>query len=215
MEFLRHSGAQIAHLLREISHLNNEVILLFVLIVIAIILLDSFTLAARRKRIRAGIKKSQQKLSFEGSEQEPVKEYVSPELGLAGRPDAILSENTFLIPVEVKPLARRVRDRYVAQLLVFVRLIEFNEGVRPPYGYLILGPESRRIKIENTEARQKWLSSIIAEMREIAAGGPALPAPHFIKCGKCDVAGVCQFAAKQAHPKQTGRSKKNSTFNVL
>ena len=114
-------------------------------------------------------------------------------MGLAGRPDALISEEGYIIPIERKPLARKIRDRYVAQLLVYMRLVEEFEGRKPPYGYLILGPSARRFRIENSPERQAWLQKILDEMNAIMKGAAAKAEPHPKKCGKCDVKEVCAF----------------------
>ena len=75
-----------------------------------------------------------------------------------------------------------------------MRLIEEFEGKRPPYGYLLLGPKFRRIKIENSEERQKWLQTHIDQMRGILAGAAAKPAPHPRKCSRCEVRLICRHA---------------------
>jgi CRISPR/Cas system-associated exonuclease Cas4 (RecB family) len=100
-----------------------------------------------------------------------------------------------LIPVERKPLAKKLRDRYVAQLLVYMRLVEEFEGTRPSKGYLLLGPECRRITIENSEARQRWLGTLLEQMRRVLDGGEARATPHPAKCSKCDVRSRCPAAA--------------------
>jgi CRISPR/Cas system-associated exonuclease Cas4 (RecB family) len=122
-----------------------------------------------------------------------VRNYISEIQGLAGKPDALISEGGFIIPIERKPLARKVRDRYIAQLLVYMRLIEEFEGKKPPYGYLILGPNCRRFKIENSPDRQAWLQRLIDEMRGVLAGQATTPTPHPKKCRKCDVRHACAF----------------------
>lgn len=181
----------IVTLLLQIAELDAGVILLAVLTIAAVIVLDAVTLSARRAREETGISKSASTVSIDGTETYPVRLYVSEMQGLAGRPDAIIIENGALIPVERKPLANKLRDRYVAQLLVYMRLVEEFEGKRPPYGYLILGPSCRKIRIDNTEKRQAWLQGLIDEMRGILDGVPARPEPHPKKCQRCDVREAC------------------------
>ena len=173
------------------SDIDVEVILLCLVVLNGLIIVRAIHHRAEEKRRRAGIGKSAIAVSVEGSTSLPGREYVSELQGLAGRPDAVISEEGFFIPVECKPLARKIRDRYVAQLLVYMRLVEEFEGRKPPYGYLILGPSCRRFKIENSPERQEWLQRMLDEMKEIAAGKPAQPAPHPRKCSRCDVKDSC------------------------
>ncbi|MCB0338617.1 MAG: Dna2/Cas4 domain-containing protein [Bdellovibrionales bacterium] len=194
--------------LSQIVTLESEVILFATLLAITIIVVDSFSLMARKKRQAAGIEPKAQAISIDGGKSLPVREYVSEIQGLAGKPDALTQENGFIIPVERKPLARKLRDRYVAQLLVYMRLVEEFEGKKPPYGYLILGSNCRRFKIANTDERQAWLQKMLDEMQETLAGAPARATPHHKKCLKCDVSDRCAF--KIDHPNERRASKRSS-----
>lgn len=183
----------LSDIFREIATVDTQLIMLVVFIVSAVIVLDSFSLSARRMKKRAGISSDALIVSVDGGKSIPVKTYVSEIQGLAGRPDALISEEGFIIPIERKPLAKKLRDRYVAQLLVYMRLVEEFEGKRPPYGYLILGQNARRIKIDNSQDRQKWLDDMIYTMRGIVAGAASVPSPHPRKCASCDVNSYCSF----------------------
>lgn len=194
--------AHFIKLIRQIAELDSQVILLVILIAIIAIVYDNFDMVARRKKRAVGLSKGASAVSVDGSKTLSVRLYISEIQGLSGRPDALIIENGEIIPVERKPLARKLRDRYVAQLLVYMRLIEEFEGKKPPYGYLILGSNCRRIKIENTPGRQAWLQKIIDEMRGIIGGAPAVATPQQKKCAKCDVASSCKFRADQTAPQQ-------------
>ncbi|MCB9030681.1 MAG: Dna2/Cas4 domain-containing protein [Deltaproteobacteria bacterium] len=182
----------------EVSSLDTDLLLFAMLVAVCIITFDSLQIIATRKRREAGLEKKSITLGLDGSKMLPVKNYVSESQGLAGRPDAIIIENGFIIPVERKPLARKLRDRYVAQLLVYMRLIEEVEGKKPPYGYLILGSNCRRVKITNTDNRQAWLQKMIDEMHEILDGAQAMATPRVSKCKRCDVSSACSFKAEEA-----------------
>jgi CRISPR/Cas system-associated exonuclease Cas4 (RecB family) len=103
----------------------------------------------------------------------------------------LIVEDGFSVPVERKPLAKKLRDRYVAQILVYMRLVEEFEGQKPPYGYLLLGPQCRRVKIQNSPERQAWLDTLLIEMRAVLEGGEAKAITHPAKCSKCDVRHRC------------------------
>ena len=135
------------------------------------------------------------------------REYISLAQGLAGKPDALIEEAGLIIPVERKPLAKKLRDRYIAQLLVYMRLVEEFEGKRPTHGYLLLGPTCKRIRVDNTEAKQRWAQGLIDQMRRILDGGPVTPSPHPIKCAKCDVRQRC-YARADVVQDQTASSDK-------
>jgi len=196
-------ASNIVSLLEEIVTLPSTIILLAVLMVMGIMVLDSLGGQARKKKAAAGLASNSQLISVDGTSSLPLKTYVSDIQGLAGRPDAIIRENSFIIPVERKPLANKIRDRYVAQLLVYMRLVEEFEGKKPPYGYLILGPKCRSVKIYNTPERQAWLQKILDEMNAILKGGESKATPHPKKCQKCQVKNYCAF--KAANPIKTNK----------
>lgn len=184
-------GLHLIRLLNEIATVDGELIILVLLFVVAAIVLDGATAMASKMRKQAGIEGKGTTVSIDGSESLPVRNYVSPIQGLAGKPDALIREGGFIIPIERKPLAKKIHDRYIAQLLVYMRLIEEFEGKRPPYGYLILGSNCRRFKIDNTPQRQAWLQNMIDDMRGVLKGGAAKPDPHPMKCKKCYVRDAC------------------------
>lgn len=194
-EFFAEVKTWLFHLLYQIASLDTQLVLLCVLLVFVVVVLDAVSFRARKQGSAVGMTPGATAVSVDGSKSLPVRHYVSEIQGLAGRPDAVISEDGFIIPVERKPLARKIHDRYVAQILVYMRLIEEFEGKKPPYGYLLLGPNCRRFKVENTPERQAWLQKMIDEMRAIADGAAAKPSPHPRKCARCDVREVCAFRA--------------------
>lgn len=198
-------SAYAEQILREIVAIDTTYILLAVLLIMAVIFLDSLSAHAKKTRAATGVSAESKTISVDGMKSISVKTYVSEMQGLAGRPDALISENGYIIPIERKPLARKLRDRYVAQLLVYMRLVEEFEGRKPPYGYLILGANCRRIKIENSPGKQAWLQKMIDEMHGVLGGAEPIATPHNKKCGKCDVRASC--TKKLITPVSGGRSE--------
>ncbi len=170
---------------------RNRGLQLILLACAALWVIRSFGKEASRRHRGAGFSLSDVTLAIDGSSMLPDREYVSTTQGLAGRPDALIREDEKVIPIERKPLAKKLRDRYVVQMLVYLRLVEEFEGIKPPHGYLLLGPKCRRVKITNSETKQMWVSGLIAEMRRILEGGTPVPTPHPMKCAKCDVRDRC------------------------
>jgi len=192
--------AYLTKLLEDIASTDTQVVLLVILLVVAVIVLDAISLFARRQRKKVGIEHTASEQPVSNPKSLPPRLYRSDMQGLSGKPDAVINENGYIIPVERKPLSKKVRDRHVAQLLVYMRLIEEFEGKKPPYGYLILGPKCRRVKIENSPERQAWLQKMLDEMRAIYAGHTtATAAPHPRKCAKCTMRGVCAFRINPEH----------------
>lgn len=187
-------------LVYDLAALDSQIVLLMVIVVAGVIVLDAISMSASKAKKASGVEpRSMSSVSIDGSKTLPVRSYVSDIQGLAGKPDALICEDGFIIPIERKPLARKLHDRYVAQLLVYMRLVEEFEGKKPPYGYLILGANCRRIRIDNTPERQAWLQGLINQMQAILKNEVAAKAsPHPKKCRKCDVKDSCQFRADQA-----------------
>jgi CRISPR-associated protein Cas4 len=171
--------------------LRNNGLQLVVLAGFTFLVIRSFLKAARKRHRDTGFKVNEVAVAMEGSSIVPAREYISRSQGLAGKPDALVQEGGELIPVERKPLAKKLRDRYVAQLLVYMRLVEEFEGQRPSKGYLLLGPECRRVTIENSSTKQRWLGTLLEQMRRVLDGGEARATPHPAKCSKCDVRSRC------------------------
>jgi len=180
----------IAH---DLAQLDVDLIMLVLISMVSLVVLNRVGAVLHSSEKTVGFSRDTTTVSVDGSKSIPVKNYISEMQGLAGKPDALISEGGFIIPIERKPLARKVRDRYIAQLLVYMRLIEEFEGKKPPYGYLILGPNCRRFRIENSPDRQAWLQRLIDEMRGVLDGQPTKPTPHPKKCKKCDVRHACTF----------------------
>jgi CRISPR-associated protein Cas4 len=178
--------------LYDLAQADTQLVLLAVLCVCTSIVLDVVSSFAKQKKKASGIGKGQKAIAVDSQKKTQTKEYISEIQGLAGRPDALLFEHGKIIPVERKPMSNKIRDRSVAQLLVYMRLIEEFEGIKPPYGYLILGKNCRRVRIENTPARQAWLQSMLDEMRaHLEDGKPVQPAPAEKKCRNCKFQAGC------------------------
>ena len=177
--------------------IQNHGLQLVVLSALTFLVIRSFRKAAHKRHRDTGFLLHEVAVAMEGSSIIPAREYISTAQGLAGKPDALVKEGEDLVPVERKPLARKLRDRYVAQLLVYMRLVEECEGHRPSKGYLLLGSECRRVTIENSESKQKWLSALLEQMRKVLDGGEARPTPHPAKCSKCDVRHRCSARADE------------------
>ncbi|HMO01421.1 MAG TPA: CRISPR-associated protein Cas4 [Oligoflexia bacterium] len=194
---LEEAWIRLAHkvvgLINEISILDTSLILLCVIGVMATIALDGIITHLQKMERLAGLNKHLKVVGLDGSKTLPAKTFISEKLGLSGRPDAIIQEGKWLIPVEIKPLTKKFRDRHIAQLLVYMRLIEEEYKKRPPHGYLIIGEKNRLVKIENTSARQLWLDQQLTGMKLYLTEKKIAPAPQFNKCKNCDVRSHCAF----------------------
>lgn len=185
---------EIAEAIHQVSLIDAHYLLYSMLVMSTFIVVNDVLRAIKKRESRTGLKPSQSlELSIDGSKKRQVRTYISEIQGISGRPDAVILENGYFIPVERKPIGNKVRDRHIAQLLVYMRLIEEFEGKKPPYGYLIVGKSARKVKIYNTSERQRWLSIQLNEMKQIVAEKTtAVAQPQKNKCAHCKVKNYCE-----------------------
>ncbi len=174
----------------------GEIVAVLTVLVSLLVVLFYLNRNLSSERASIGIPNESNVVAIDGSDKRETREYVSEKLKLAGRPDAVEIEGGIPIPIEYKPSAKKVRDRYVAQLLVYLRLIEDAHNVHPPHGYLVIGAKAKRVKIENSKSRQQWLQGELDIMRAVLADSMASPTrPHPQKCSRCAVRERCPDAA--------------------
>lgn len=180
--------------LYQLLTIDPELLFFVLLIVITFIVVDVASFYIKKESLKSGIKKESDFLSIDGSTILPVKNYISEIQGLSGRPDAVIKEKGNFVPIEIKPLAKKLKDRYVFQLLVYMRLLNEFERTDIPYGYLILGEKNKRVRINNLPERQKKLTLFLNEMKEILENKKeAIASPEIAKCSKCTVKQYCEF----------------------
>lgn len=183
--------------LDQITNQLDKVIpieILVILLILGVIILVWDMLMRQSARIKkdGGLGEKSELIAVAGSTRIPGRIYSSTKLGLSSQPHSLIKEEGFLIPVDVVPSSKKVKDRHVVQMLVHMRLVEEIEGKKPPYGILILGKEQRSVRIKNTDEKQNWLEDILDEMRSILDGVPAVAKPTYYKCKGCDVRIFCQ-----------------------
>jgi CRISPR/Cas system-associated exonuclease Cas4 (RecB family) len=101
---------------------------------------------------------------------------------LAGRPGRIIAGG---IPEEWKS-ARRVYDSHRAQMGTDFILLEEENGVRPPHGFIVTGDGTRH-RIENTDELRAWglgVSDQIRAARTVLERGIPVRQPP-AKCRTC------------------------------
>lgn len=205
------SGADLRDESHERTHraveVPTQILSLLLVLGLIIFMWDLFDRRSQKLRKESGLGESSETLSIRGSSSLPTRTYLSPELGLSSRPDALVKEGEQLIPVDLHPTATKVRDRHVISLLVHMRLVEHFEGSRPPHGLLLLGKEQRQVRIKNADEKQRWLDALMDEMYSILEGVPAVPAPSRYKCKSCDVRKLCahsMYSETEEHRSRNG-----------
>jgi CRISPR-associated protein Cas4 len=194
-EWGRSLSQSVVGVMRQAFAVDQGLLVLAFTLVFVAIVVDALIGHIQRTRRATGITRKMVVKAVDGGKFALEREYVSSSLGLAGRPDAIVVENGIHIPIERKSFGKKPRDKDIAQLLVYLRLVEEAEGVRPPHGYIILGPQAKRFKVLNTPEKQAWLEDILKEMRAAIAGQGCKATPHPRKCSGCALRMSCEFKA--------------------
>lgn len=172
-----------------------ELLMLLTIVGVVILVWDIIDRHLGRLRKSSGLESKSEIIGMKDSQQLPAEEYYAEELGLFGKADALVREAGKLIPLCMHPSARKIQDRHAIAIFAHMRLIEETQGIRPPYGILVLGQDSRRVRVQNSDDKQRWLETLIAEMQSIMDGVPAVPTPQYQKCKNCDVEQLCKFSA--------------------
>ena len=112
-------------------------------------------------------------LSFVDDQKRNTKLFVSQKHGLRGRPDYVVTQGDFQIPVEVKTgrTPRGPLFSHIVQLSAYCLLIEEDIGRAPPYG--VLRYERVEHEIEYGADQRKLVMGKLTEMRSALAKGEA------------------------------------------
>lgn len=173
-----------------------EIALLMLVLGTVIFLWDTFERQSANLKKDLGMSRKGEAVTIgKPSDKNEETELMSAAENLSSRPNAIFLEDGHLIPVDIHPMTDKVRDRHVISMLLHLAILEEREGKVAPYGVLIMGKDQRRTQIKNTPEKQRWLWTLIEEMRSIIAGVPAVPAPATFKCKNCRVRQFCAFSA--------------------
>ena len=115
---------------------------------------------------------------------------------LAGRPDYLVRQGQYVIPVEVKS-GRAPRQPYrshVMQLAAYCLLVAETTGARPPYG--VLRYDDRAFQIEYSRRLEESLLETLEEMRTQLEYGEEAHRSHKQprRCARCGYRYECEEA---------------------
>jgi CRISPR-associated exonuclease Cas4 len=120
------------------------------------------------------------------------KPLYDPVAGLTGKPDYLVEENGYMIPVEVKSgrAPNLPHDSHIYQLAAYCLLVERAYGKRPPYG--ILRYRDRTFSIDYTPALERELEDLLDAIRLQERRGEA-PRSHkeAARCARCGYRDYC------------------------
>ena len=154
--------------------MNSGVALLAGLLALLLVLGLSALGLSRRQRISAGLPQGKVVSADMGGWRRPEKALFSAEHGLASRPDYLVQQGRYLIPVEVKP-TRTARLPYrsdVLQLGAYCLLVEDAMG-RPPHG--LLRYREQTFQIPYTRRLRRHVLAALADMRRLAGARDVRP----------------------------------------
>lgn len=113
-------------------------------------------------------------------------------LGLTGKPDYLVEQNGWIIPVEVKSgrAPQAPYDSHIFQLASYCLLVEKTYNKRPPYG--IIHYENRDFAVDYTKELENALINLLADMRQDELKRN-LPRSHeqAPRCRRCGYRNVC------------------------
>ena len=117
----------------------------FIILVIGLVLLVLALLQRKRLGIPDG------ELLYTDSEEVPGQVFFAKSIPLVGKPDYIVRQKGFIIPIERKTgkTPQQPYKNHVAQLYAYCYLIEENYGLRPPHGIIRYPDESFIVPFEH------------------------------------------------------------------
>jgi len=165
-----------------------ELAALLFLLGLLIFIWDLFDRKMKKINLNQGLSEKVEVLTIKGSKQ--IETTLLSNDFLESRPDALITENKKIIPVDINPSTLKLRDRHKIRMYLHFKLMEDK---MPPYGIIIIGKDKEHHKIENLSDKQIWLNSLISEIESIKSGIPAMATPSKSKCANCDVNQSCKF----------------------
>ncbi len=127
---------------------------------------------------------------YSDTESNPGVTLYSESLPLAGKPDYLLKNGKYLIPVEIKTGKTPYRPyrSHIMQLTAYCRLVKENYGIRPVYG-VIRYPE-KEFLIEYTNDNLTLLEEVIGEMLSLKNNEDLFTedTQKVYYCSKCKIA---------------------------
>jgi CRISPR-associated exonuclease Cas4 len=165
--------------------------LILLALLLAALALYLFWQSARQRR-EAGIPAGRVIYSDTRAWGKVEKPFYDSLTGLTGRPDYLIEQNGFWIPVEVKSgyAPSSPHEGHLYQLAAYCLLVERASGKRPPYG--ILHYRNRTYAIDYTADLEAGLLDLLAEMRQQERRDD-IPRSHAepARCARCGYRSIC------------------------
>lgn len=139
----------------------------------------------------AGLPGGQVIYSDTGTWEKLEKPLYDPVSEITGRPDYLVKQDGFVIPVEVKSgRPESPYDSHIFQLAAYCLLVEREFGTRPPYG--IIHYQHRNFSIEYTQDLEDALLDLLTEIRrDDRRKNIARSHQHLARCRSCGYTNIC------------------------
>ena len=124
----------------------------------------------------------------------PAKPFFSKRYKITGKPDYIIKNKNYFLPIEVKTSSyTEPQENHILQLAAYCQLIEENYKKFVPYGFLIYSDVSR-FKIPFDPKTRFELESTINNIRNIMKSGKISRNHSEIgRCKNCSMRQFCDF----------------------
>lgn len=138
------------------------------LVVVLLLLASGIALLVRARRRRAQLGLPPGEVVYQDTLARLDETLFSRRYWLAGRPDYLVQDGEWVIPVEVKT-GRTPSYPYpgqVMQCIAYCALVEERFGVRPPYGIILFEQSGQQFTIDFTPEAERTLIETLAAMRQ-------------------------------------------------
>lgn len=147
---------------------------------------------ASRQRKAIGLPAGRVIYSDTGQWSKVERPLYDPISGLTGRPDYLVKDGEYQIPIEVKSARSPAvpHDSHIFQLAAYCLLVERSTGKRPPYG--ILHYKNQSFQIEYSQTLQSALEELLQKIR--AEGNKEeVNRSHNepMRCARCGYRNIC------------------------
>jgi CRISPR-associated exonuclease Cas4 len=125
------------------------------------------------------------------------KPLYDPDIRLTGKPDYLIKQGRYIIPVEVKSVKslQQPFDSHIYQLAAYCLLVEHEYNIAPKYG-IIHYPE-QTFAIDFTRPLKSSLKATIAEMQTQFNSHPLVRSHQEVnRCQRCGYRSVCDQALR-------------------
>lgn len=164
--------------------------LIFVVILLAVALI-LFWQAGRQRR-QAGLPGGRIIYTDTRTWEQTPKPLYDPHTGLTGKPDYLVEQHGYIIPVEVKSgrAPAGPYDSHIYQVAAYCLLVHKTYGKRPPYG--IIHYKERDFAIDYTPELEQALLDVLDDMRR-DEHRTSVPRSHeqAARCARCGFRTVC------------------------